>query len=67
MRTDFLRNGQVRRRCARRAGFLHLGGKRVDLYHLGRAHTNGDVVAYFPAARTLARAISSRLAMRAPI
>jgi glyoxylase-like metal-dependent hydrolase (beta-lactamase superfamily II) len=34
--------------------YLHLGGKRVDLYHFGRAHTNGDVVVYFPAARTLA-------------
>jgi cyclase len=33
---------------------LQLGGKRVDLYHFGRAHTNGDVVVYFPAARTLA-------------
>jgi len=33
---------------------LHLGGKNVDLYHFGRAHTNGDIVAYFPAHRTLA-------------
>jgi cyclase len=33
---------------------IHLGGKRVDLYHFGRAHTNGDVVIYFPAARVLA-------------
>jgi cyclase len=34
--------------------YIHLGGKRVELYHYGRAHTNGDVVVYFPAARTLA-------------
>src|SRR5436305_361384 len=33
---------------------LHLGGKTVELYHFGRAHTNGDVVALFPAQRTLA-------------
>ena len=32
---------------------IHLGGKRVELYHFGRAHTNGDVVVYLPAARTL--------------
>jgi glyoxylase-like metal-dependent hydrolase (beta-lactamase superfamily II) len=34
--------------------YIHLGGKRVELYYFGRAHTNGDVVVYFPAARTLA-------------
>jgi glyoxylase-like metal-dependent hydrolase (beta-lactamase superfamily II) len=33
---------------------LHLGGKNVDLYYFGRAHTNGDIVAYFPAHRVLA-------------
>ena len=33
---------------------LYLGGKNVELYHLGRAHTNGDVVVLFPAQRTLA-------------
>ena len=33
---------------------LELGGKRVELYYLGRGHTNGDVVVYFPAARALA-------------
>ena len=33
---------------------IYLGGKNVELYHFGRAHTNGDVVVYFPAARTLA-------------
>jgi glyoxylase-like metal-dependent hydrolase (beta-lactamase superfamily II) len=33
---------------------IYLGGKNVELYHFGRAHTNGDVVAYFPAQRTLA-------------
>ncbi len=33
---------------------IFLGGKDVELYHFGRAHTNGDVVVYFPADRTLA-------------
>jgi glyoxylase-like metal-dependent hydrolase (beta-lactamase superfamily II) len=33
---------------------IHLGGKRVELFYFGRAHTNGDIVVYFPAARTLA-------------
>ena len=33
---------------------VYLGGKRVDLYHFGRAHTNGDIVALFPASRVLA-------------
>jgi cyclase len=33
---------------------VYLGGKTVDLYHFGRAHTNGDVVVYFPADRALA-------------
>ncbi len=33
---------------------VYLGGKNVELYHFGRAHTNGDVVVYFPTQRTLA-------------
>jgi glyoxylase-like metal-dependent hydrolase (beta-lactamase superfamily II) len=33
---------------------LHLGGKRAELFYFGRAHTNGDIVVYFPAERTLA-------------
>ena len=33
---------------------VYLGGKDVELYHFGRAHTNGDVVVLFPADRTLA-------------
>jgi len=33
---------------------IYLGGKNVELYHFGRAHTNGDVVVYFPADRALA-------------
>ena len=32
----------------------YLGGKRVDLFYFGRAHTNGDIVALFPAQRVLA-------------
>ncbi|MBI4263516.1 MAG: MBL fold metallo-hydrolase [Acidobacteria bacterium] len=34
--------------------FVRLGGKDVELYYFGRAHTSGDVFAYFPAQRTLA-------------
>ena len=37
-----------------RQAFLTLGGKRVELYYFGRAHTNGDIVALFPAQRALA-------------
>ena len=33
---------------------IYLGGKNVELYHFGRAHTNGDMVILFPADRTLA-------------
>ena len=33
---------------------LYMGSKRVGLYHLGRGHTNGDVVVFFPEDRTLA-------------
>jgi cyclase len=33
---------------------IYIGGKNVELYHFGRAHTNGDVVVLFPAQRTLA-------------
>jgi len=37
-----------------RKASLYLGGKRVDLYHFGRAHTNGDAFVHFPAQRVLA-------------
>lgn len=33
---------------------IHLGGKTVEMFHFGRAHTNGDIVVYFPADRALA-------------
>jgi cyclase len=33
---------------------LYLGGKRVDLYHFGRAHTGGDTFVHFPAHRVIA-------------
>ena len=33
---------------------LRLGGTEVALYHLGRAHTDGDIVALFPQHRVLA-------------
>jgi glyoxylase-like metal-dependent hydrolase (beta-lactamase superfamily II) len=32
---------------------VFLGGKEVRAYYLGRGHTNGDAVIYFPAIRTL--------------
>lgn len=33
---------------------IYLGGKTAELYHWGRAHTNGDAVVLFPAQRVLA-------------
>jgi len=33
---------------------IFLGGKTAELYHWGRAHTNGDAVVLFPAQRVLA-------------
>jgi cyclase len=33
---------------------LYVGGQHIDLYHWGRAHTNGDAVVFFPAQRVLA-------------
>lgn len=33
---------------------LYVGGKRVEVHHFGRAHTDGDVVAYFPDHRVVA-------------
>ncbi|HYR89987.1 MAG TPA: MBL fold metallo-hydrolase [Terriglobia bacterium] len=33
---------------------IYLGGKNVEMYYFGRAHTNGDIVVHFPAQRTLA-------------
>jgi len=33
---------------------IYLGGKAVELYYFGRSHTNGDIVALFPADRVLA-------------
>ena len=33
---------------------IYLGGKNAELYHFGRAHTNGDTVVLFPAQRTIA-------------
>ena len=35
-------------------GAIHLGGKSVEIYWFGRAHTDGDVVVLFPQHRTLA-------------
>ena len=33
---------------------VYLGGKNVELYYFGRSHTNGDIVALFPADHVLA-------------
>src|SRR5688572_7821558 len=33
---------------------IHLGGKRVEIYYFGRAHTDGDVIVYFPDHGTIA-------------
>lgn len=33
---------------------VRVGGKTIELYYFGRGHTNGDIVAYFPAQRALA-------------
>jgi len=33
---------------------VYLGGKHVEMFQFGRAHTNGDVFVYFPAHRVLA-------------
>ena len=33
---------------------IYLGGKNVELYYYGKAHTGGDIVAYFPAQRVIA-------------
>jgi cyclase len=33
---------------------IHLGGKRVEIHRVGRAHTNGDMVVLFPDHRVLA-------------
>ena len=33
---------------------VRLGGKQIDLYYFGRAHTDGDIVAHFPQHRVLA-------------
>src|SRR6266446_1716895 len=37
-----------------RHAHIYLGGKSAEIYYFGRAHTNGDVVVYFPAQRALA-------------
>jgi cyclase len=37
-----------------RHAHIRLGGQNVELYHFGRAHTDGDVVVLFPGQRTLA-------------
>ena len=37
-----------------RHAHIYLGKQSVELYHFGRAHTNGDVVVLFRAQRTLA-------------
>ena len=43
---------------------IYLGGKSVELYHFGRAHTNGDVVVLFSASGRWRRATCSPSATR---
>jgi glyoxylase-like metal-dependent hydrolase (beta-lactamase superfamily II) len=33
---------------------IHLGGAEVQLHHVGRGHTNGDTIVYFPDLRVMA-------------
>ena len=33
---------------------VHLGGAEVQLHHVGRGHTNGDTIVYFPDLRVMA-------------
>ena len=35
-------------------GNIYLGNQRIEIHHFGRAHTDGDVVVYFPEQRVLA-------------
>jgi cyclase len=35
-------------------GNITLGGKRAEIYHFGRSHTDGDIVVYFPQHRAIA-------------
>jgi glyoxylase-like metal-dependent hydrolase (beta-lactamase superfamily II) len=37
-----------------RHAHIYLGGKSIEIYHFGRAHTNGDVVVFFRSQRVLA-------------
>jgi cyclase len=47
-------------------GFIHLGGKSVELYQFGRAHTGGDTFVYFPQQRVLATGDAYTLAPETP-
>lgn len=47
-------------------GFIHLGGKSVELYQFGRAHTGGDTFVYFPQQRVLATGDAYTLAPDTP-
>jgi len=47
-------------------GFIHLGGKAVELYQFGRAHTGGDTFVYFPQHRVLAAGDAYTLAPETP-
>jgi glyoxylase-like metal-dependent hydrolase (beta-lactamase superfamily II) len=46
--------------------FIHLGGKAVELYQFGRAHTGGDTFVYFPQHRVLAAGDAYTLAPETP-
>jgi cyclase len=47
-------------------GYIHLGGKTVELYQFGRAHTGGDTFVYFPAQRVLATGDAYTLSPETP-
>ncbi len=47
-------------------GFIHLGGKAVELYQFGRAHTGGDTFVYFPQHGVLATGDAYTLAPETP-
>lgn len=47
-------------------GYIHLGGKTVELHQFGRAHTGGDTFVFFPQHRVLATGDAYTLAPDTP-
>ena len=46
---------------------VHLGGVEVQLHHVGRGHTNGDTLVYFPDLRVMATGDLFFMIDRAPV